>query len=137
MSSDSDKYLIKLKQLGLSNESIAKKIGWEVYQVEKAWQDILKQASSLVNNGLGELQAAFDNLCLMYEALGESLKVQGFMLGNAASREEICKVLDANSSISHEDINQCLDKLMTSFIILRPFVVPTPKEQMEADVKKN
>lgn len=123
-----DSYMIKLINMGWSADKIAKKMGRTEEAVKKRWEELLVMANANLPNGYVEMVAAFNVMLHQYQLLGESLKLQAMALSNPISIFDMKEI----------GIDQTLaTKILGSYIVLRPFVPPTPEEALHESVKKN
>ena len=115
-----DGYLIKLKSLGIPDKQIAAKLGLSLGEVERKWDQLVRETACRTANGYIELCEKFNNMALQYQILGDSLKIVGGMLGEIMREDEIRALIT-----SHPE--DTLKNLLMKAIVLRPFVSPDEK----------
>lgn len=125
-----DVYLLKLKNLGWSNEKIAAKMGLEVQEVQRRWEALIAETQVNEGNGYNQFCDLFTTMANQYQLLGASLKVVAGVLGNVATNAELEKIITA-------DPEQTLKSLRKDFIILRKFIPITTEEALRQTVEGN
>jgi len=119
-----DHYLIKLKGARLADEAIAARLGWTLPQVQQRWIEIQESVQRQRANGYIRLAQCFEELCLQYQLVGNSLRVIAAGLGQAMPEEEIKALIRADPA-------ETLKNLTTQAIVLKVFapeeiVLPPP-----------
>lgn len=107
---------------GRDAATLAKKMGFPVEQIHKRFQ-LLKDAvtDTTVADPNTALVNRFNQLCLQYDQMGNSLKLLGAMLGQQASPSEILSAFKDTKEDSTVE-------LFKRFIILKPMAQEEAEE---------
>ena len=121
-----DAYLYAWKKSGQSDETIAAKLSISPQEVKRRFIMVEQAVKEDRRQQLGVdmLVQQFNTLCLQYQMVGESLKAVAGNLSNLATPQEVRdKLADGDDAT--------VESLMSSFIILRPWIVPGMVEEKE------
>lgn len=121
-------YVAKLKHLGWDDAKIADKMGTTVEKLDREWKQAIAHSERLLTSGYADLCEQFRTLCGQYELLGESLKIISGALGNSVTPDELIKVVGSE---------ELANKLIGSYIILRPFASVNPQVSLEKVIASN
>lgn len=136
MISNDDVYLVKLKGAGFPVAFIAARMGISIQEVERRWEAIQKASTAAQTSGYLDLSAQFTVMCHQYQLVGESLKIIAGALHNQASAEEIRTALCCAEPLSQEQADAIQQKLLTSYIVLRPFTPVDPEKALQETTKQ-
>jgi CTP synthase (UTP-ammonia lyase) len=126
---DDDKVLVRYKMAGIPNHLIAAKMGISVNEVERRWKD-LEAIAKEMDSGYVALVAQYTVLCQQYQLLGESLKIISSAISNRMTIADVDAII---ASCKPEEISL---KLMSSSIILRPFIQVNPEESLKESTQR-
>ena len=129
MNTSDDAWLIKYKQVGLSDKVIAQKLGVPLEEIQQRWKDLMDQSARLNQAGYDNLAAQYHTLCGQYQLMGESLKLVAMALSDVAPIDEIRMAIVS-------DPEKTLMNLTQSFIILRPCRQVDPSIALEESLKR-
>lgn len=111
-----DIYLLKMKQAGASDESIATKLGLSAKEVQRIWSDMHKLKEQMEQSGYLKLQEQWMQLCYQYNLVGSSLKFIAGAVNNGTSPDKLREAI--KSCPEGTDLAQ---HLLGKFIILNPY----------------
>ncbi len=117
-------YLVKLKTLQFPDSEIAKRMGTTEEQVRSSWSAIVLESETMRQNGYGDACLEFSHVCAHYQALGEHLKEVSRAFSNAATVEEIQKVLGSR---------EMAEEMMSRFLVLKPYSPPKEDSQSKSN----
>ena len=127
-------YIAAAKQAGLSDSTIAGKLGISVEDLQAVWNDIFQSASACIESGYAGLVDQFTTLAHQYQLVGESLKAVATAVGELATVEEIAMLVPVDLHIGPLTIAK---KLSKHFIILRRYTPPSPEKTLEQSIEGN
>lgn len=129
MPNQDDVYILKFLQAGLPVKIVAARLGITEGEVLQRFERMKQQVQAVHSSGYVDLCAQFDNLCLQYSLLGESLKLIASALDQTAQPDQIREAIVPN------DPDATVGNLVKNFIILRPFVARNPLEVVTDNVQ--
>ena len=122
--------LERMKTSGLPNKIIAARMGITEDEVERWWKVGQAMIKSAEGTGVNEAWEVVVGAANQVKLLSQTLWMISNLVGNMAKPDQIQKVLDSKP----DDVEMAV-WLASHFIILNPFVPPSPEEmikQMEA-----
>lgn len=122
-----DRYLLKLKNVGKTDEFIAEKMGLTVQEVRRRWRNIKQVLDQPQQNGLEDLKTVAHTIGEQAGLLSHSLAIFEGAFADVPSANEFQQLIDQCPK------DQVLAPyLLAKLIILRPFRMPTPQQVIEA-----
>lgn len=131
-----ENYLIKLKAGQMSDAAIARRLGVTEQEVAFQWADLVRRMAKQGASGHGDLLAAFSILCSQYQSIGESLKLIAGGINDVPDWTELGSVISSVlEGVEEGKVKALAEKLLEHFIILQPFRLSTPEEQLKQQEK--
>lgn len=125
-----DSYLIRALSTGVPINVIASKLRMKESEVLARKEEIIRMVEDQTANGYLALCDFFHIFAHQYQLLGESMKIMGQALGNAATDAELKKLITT-------DPEETLRNIRLNCIVLRPYVAKDPQVEANKTVAGN
>lgn len=123
-----DEYIVKWRSIGISDITIANKLGLTLDELSARWDRIFKDLTEQQESGYNDWCDRFRLLAAQYDLVGQSLKVMAVQINNLMSVEEITNLIK-----SAPTAEAAAEKLRKHAIVLRPYLKPDPEKPDESD----